>query len=216
MLPYRLSRQSIQYTTRLRAATCTAITNSRHSFSTKVNSKTSTEPLNITLYQYATCPFCNRVKSYLDYVQLDYSVVEVNPMNKKELKPLNQTQVPVAVVNHTTIANSTTIIEQIHAMLDPKTLALLVNDEFMSDTSQKWSKWSEDHLAVVLYPNITRTLADSWAAFGYVSEAKEWSTIEKVMNRTIGPVAMYLVRNKIKQKYGIVVSGECLWHNDVM
>jgi microsomal prostaglandin-E synthase 2 len=76
----------------------------------------------------------------------------------------------------------------------------------MSDKSNVWCKWSSERLSVVLYPNITRTFSDSWAAFAYVSEVKEWSFVERLTNRALGPVAMYLVRNKIKQKHGIVVS----------
>jgi glutaredoxin len=37
------------------------------------------------LYQYDPCPFCNKVRAVLDYHKLPYTVVEVNPMRKKEL-----------------------------------------------------------------------------------------------------------------------------------
>ena len=59
----------------------------------------------VVLYQYATCPFCNKVrrewlrhvawwsrdaplqlKAFLDYHKIPYKVVEVNPLTKKELK----------------------------------------------------------------------------------------------------------------------------------
>lgn len=32
------------------------------------------------------CPFCNKVRAVLDYHKLPYTVVEVNPMRKKELE----------------------------------------------------------------------------------------------------------------------------------
>lgn len=41
---------------------------------------------NIELYKYAICPFCNRVKAFLDYAGLEYSQIEVNPLTKKEIK----------------------------------------------------------------------------------------------------------------------------------
>jgi microsomal prostaglandin-E synthase 2 len=182
--------------------------------------KKENSDLNITLYQYATCPFCNRVKAYLDYVHIDYNVVEVNPMNKKELKSIcNKKQVPVAVVNDEIVSDSSVIIQNIYDKVNsqsPQNLSA-PNSQFMSQESLKWSTWSENKLAVVLYPNITRTFADSWAAFSYVSNVKEWSLMDRIVNRTLGPVAMYLVRNKIKQKHGIVVSScHCVINLEVM
>ncbi len=39
----------------------------------------------IILYQYATCPFCNKVKVYLDYYGIPYEKVEVRPVPKSQL-----------------------------------------------------------------------------------------------------------------------------------
>ncbi|KAE9588266.1 hypothetical protein Lal_00002755 [Lupinus albus] len=40
----------------------------------------------VVLYQYEACPFCNKVKAFLDYYDIPYKVVEVNPLSKKEIK----------------------------------------------------------------------------------------------------------------------------------
>jgi microsomal prostaglandin-E synthase 2 len=45
-------------------------------------------PTAVTLYQYEVCPFCCKVKSFLDYHRVPYRVVEVNPLTKAELKGL--------------------------------------------------------------------------------------------------------------------------------
>lgn len=37
------------------------------------------------LYRYTTCPFCGKVKAFLDYYQIPYSLVEVEPMFKREV-----------------------------------------------------------------------------------------------------------------------------------
>ena len=176
------------------------------SFSTRYFSVTRQDLVSpLTLYQYATCPFCNRVKSYLDFMKVNYDVVEVNPISKKQIKSLNEKQVPVAVVKDEKVANSTDIIMHIHNKLITSDNNNKSLDDFLSDESLKWSEWSEKRLAVVLYPNITRTFSDSWAAFSYVSDVKEWSMAERITNRVLGPIAMYAVRNKIKKKHGIEV-----------
>ena len=45
-------------------------------------------PSAVTLYQYEVCPFCCKVKAFLDYHRVPYEVVEVNPLTKAELKAL--------------------------------------------------------------------------------------------------------------------------------
>jgi microsomal prostaglandin-E synthase 2 len=40
----------------------------------------------VRLYQYAICPFCNKTKAVMDYAQVPYEAVEVNPLTKAELK----------------------------------------------------------------------------------------------------------------------------------
>ena len=47
-----------------------------------------------TLYQYATCPFCCKVRSFLDYYGVDYEIVEVNPVSRKEIKFSEYRKVP--------------------------------------------------------------------------------------------------------------------------
>ena len=55
----------------------------------------------VTLYQYDVCPFCNKVKAFLDYHNIPYDVVEVNPLTKTEIKQFEHEwkKVPVLVVD---------------------------------------------------------------------------------------------------------------------
>ena len=47
----------------------------------------SAEKLKIkfTLYQYQTCPFCCKTRAFLDYFGINYDVVEVNSITKKQV-----------------------------------------------------------------------------------------------------------------------------------
>lgn len=51
----------------------------------------------LTLYQYATCPFCCKTRAYLDYYKIPYDIVEVNPLFKREMKFSNYRKVPFIV-----------------------------------------------------------------------------------------------------------------------
>ncbi|KAM4020156.1 prostaglandin E synthase 2 [Anomaloglossus baeobatrachus] len=55
--------------------------------------------LQLTLYQYKTCPFCSKVRAFLDYHQLPYQVVEVNPVLRKEIKFSSYRKVPILIAN---------------------------------------------------------------------------------------------------------------------
>ena len=79
-------------------------------------SEFSTTPAssNITLYEYKICPFCNKVKAYLDFLELDYTSVEVNPLTKREINFQKEiTKVPVATLSGVTIGESADIINNI-------------------------------------------------------------------------------------------------------
>lgn len=51
------------------------------------------------LYQYKTCPFCSKVRAFLDYHGLPYDIVEVNPVMRKEIKWSAYRKVPILMVD---------------------------------------------------------------------------------------------------------------------
>ena len=54
------------------------------------STKAARSTCDVTFFQYKICPFCHRVKAYMDYTSTPYSTVEVNPLTKKEIKFSNQ------------------------------------------------------------------------------------------------------------------------------
>jgi glutathione S-transferase len=44
------------------------------------------------------CPFCKKVRAFLDFAGLSYDVVEVNPVTKKQLNWSAYKKVPIVVV----------------------------------------------------------------------------------------------------------------------
>ncbi|KAG8447947.1 hypothetical protein GDO86_015163 [Hymenochirus boettgeri] len=55
--------------------------------------------LQLTLYQYKTCPFCSKVRAFLDYHQLPHEIVEVNPVMRREIKFSSYRKVPILIAN---------------------------------------------------------------------------------------------------------------------
>lgn len=180
--------------------------------STSASASVALEQQQLVVYQYKICPFCSKVKTYLDFLKLPYASVEVNPLTKGELSLVSKDykKVPVLTVAQRPsgetqlLTDSEHIIAFITANLaasgrDAKSIQALLP----ADTD-KWTAWSDKRLAVMLYPNITRSLAESWECFEYVAHEPTWSLPTQLATRSAGAVAMMLANGKIKKKYGIV------------
>ncbi|KAI4820178.1 hypothetical protein KUCAC02_028163 [Chaenocephalus aceratus] len=66
--------------------------------------------LKLILYQYKTCPFCSKVRAFLDYHGLPYEIVEVNPVMRKEIKWSDYRKVPILMVDGEVQLNDSTVI----------------------------------------------------------------------------------------------------------
>ncbi|XP_015781827.1 prostaglandin E synthase 2 isoform X1 [Tetranychus urticae] len=55
-----------------------------------------------SLFQYQTCPFCCKVRSFMDYYGLPYNVVEVDPVLRQQLKFSKYRKVPIMLVDEKT------------------------------------------------------------------------------------------------------------------
>lgn len=53
--------------------------------------------LKITLFQFQSCPFCCKLRAFLDYKGISYDVVEVNSVLKTEIKWSEYRKVPTLI-----------------------------------------------------------------------------------------------------------------------
>ena len=111
------------------------------------------------------CPYCNKVKALLDLHRVPYETTEVNPLTKREIKEWSggYRKVPIAVLAGEQVNDSaviaTTLMDQMEAsgVLSAKELA-----GFRSPKALEWAEWSDRQLAVLLFPNITRSFNESY------------------------------------------------------
>lgn len=75
-----------------------------------IDSQVSAGGLRLTLYQYKTCPFCSKVRAFLDYYGLPYEIVEVNPVMRQEIKWSTYRKVPILMVNDDMVRYGTNIL----------------------------------------------------------------------------------------------------------
>ena len=48
--------------------------------------KQDNQGLKLTLYQYATCPFCCKARAFLDFMGLSYDIIEVNSVMRTQVE----------------------------------------------------------------------------------------------------------------------------------
>ena len=161
----------------------------------------------VTLYQYHICPFCNINKALLSYTETPYNIVEVNPLTKAEIKfSTDYKKVPIMDMDSELVNGSKEINQAL--LRHPYLVQKLEHDDGVesfahTDTAQKWNNFATDELAPVLYPNICRSLSESYEAFGYVNNVKEFSMMQKGLIRGVGSFAMYIAASKIKCEYTV-------------
>lgn len=163
-------------------------------------------PFKPTVYQYEICPFCSRVKTYLDFCGVEYESIEVDPLFKTEIRKLQTAnkKVPIVIINGQTVEDSGKIIEVITQMGLNKEIEGFPGADFFPTDTEEWSVWSEKKLAVYLYPNISRNLEESWECFSYAENVPTWGFFQQKLVRLAGTGAMTAVNGKIKTKYHIV------------
>ncbi|XP_059636542.1 uncharacterized protein LOC132278702 [Cornus florida] len=159
------------------------------------------QPKDVVLYQYEACPFCNKVKAFLDYHDIAYKIVEVNPISKKEIKWSDYKKVPVLMVDGEQMVDSSDIIDKLFQRIHPE---MSVDSLLDGDEDRKWRGWVDNHLVHVLSPNIYRTTSEALESFDYITTHGNFSFTERIIAKYGGAAAMYFVSKKLKKKHNIV------------
>ncbi|BFF99660.1 prostaglandin E synthase 2 [Drosophila madeirensis] len=101
-----------------------------------VNPK-DTSGLDIVLFQFQTCPFCCKVRAYLDYMGVSYSVVEVDAVLRQDIRWSVLKKVPMVLLRqrdgdgqYVQMVDSSAIISLIATYLHDKRTDILELAEF--------------------------------------------------------------------------------------
>ncbi|XP_069465262.1 prostaglandin E synthase 2 isoform X2 [Ambystoma mexicanum] len=82
-----------------------------HQAKQEVMHKFSEDDLSLTLYQYQTCPFCSKVRAFLEYHKVPHEIVEVNPVLRSEIKFSSYRKVPILIAGSgDTLLNDSSVI----------------------------------------------------------------------------------------------------------
>mmetsp|Transcript_5717 Transcript_5717/g.10246 ORF Transcript_5717/g.10246 Transcript_5717/m.10246 type:complete len:335 (-) Transcript_5717:8-1012(-) len=147
----------------------------------------------VKLYQYASCPFCNKTQAFMEFHGIPYTPVEVNPISKEQIKFSDYRMVPIAHINGEQVNGSGTIIS-----------TLLGGEGKISAEEAKWCNWVDDHLVHLLPVNIYRTAREALQSFDYITRTSgDFSLYQQYTIRYVGALAMYFVAKRGKKKYNL-------------
>jgi len=106
----------------------------------------------------------------MDYFKIPYSVMEVNPLTKAEIKfSTDYRKVPIARIGDDVVKDSALIVDRLKGVVEDQRLCSPKElTTFFSDDAVRWAEWADKKLAVLLFPNITRNFSESFQAFKYV------------------------------------------------
>ncbi|XP_025196508.1 prostaglandin E synthase 2 [Melanaphis sacchari] len=86
------------------------------------------EHADLILFQYPTCPFCCKVRAFLDYVKVPYDIIEVDPMLKQQISWSDYKKVPILLVKSSNgyqpLTDSTMIVSALATYLKDKTFSI--------------------------------------------------------------------------------------------
>jgi microsomal prostaglandin-E synthase 2 len=163
------------------------------------------DEFDITLYQYHVCPFCCKVRAFLDYHKIPYKIVEVNPVTKSEIKFSDYKKVPVMICNGKQLNDSSVIISSLTEILDKA-------DTATRDPSEvKWRKWVDHKFVHTIPPNIYRSVEEATAAFEYISDQNQFSWFQRMAGKYAGSVAMFAVSKRLKKRHNIDDEREAIY-----
>ncbi|ELW62007.1 Prostaglandin E synthase 2 [Tupaia chinensis] len=168
--------------------------------------------LQLTLYQYKTCPFCSKVRAFLDFHALPYQVVEVNPVRRAEIKFSSYRKVPILVAQEGESSPLDEIItyyppmkavndrgkevteycNKYWLMLDEKEAQRAYGGKEARTEEMKWRQWADDWLVHPISPNVYRTPAEALASFDYIVHEGKFGAVE-------GAVAKHHLREDVRE-----------------
>ena len=161
----------------------------------------------------------------MNWKGIPYEAIDVNPLTKAEISfSPSYRKVPIGMLllftssysrllvlfNDRQLNDSSVIMDELIESLRVSG-KLPANFKGSSDPEiARWLQFADKQLAVVLFPNITRNMLESWEAFGYINRVSHFGYFQKIILRVTGSVAMRLANSKIKKKYSIIDERESL------
>lgn len=156
------------------------------------------------LYQFALCPFCNKVRAALDLKGIDYDMVEVSPRSKKELPELPEgtpKKVPVLKAGEDVIQDSTNILAYVEKNL-PGKMSFRAEDEAVQKRAEEIEDWVDSQFIEALPTVLYADKKGAAQAAKIVADGTNLGFFGKMAVRHFGAKGMQKIPPRILERNG--------------
>ena len=151
------------------------------------------------LYQFALCPFCNKVRAGLQLKGIEFEEIEVSPRSKAELPPLPEDaprKVPVLQVGDDVVWDSTRILEFLDEAY-PDSISFLPEDADDRARAVALESWVDESFIESLPPVLYGTWREAAKASKVIAERSRFGKTQGMMVKFGGPLIMHAVAKRI-------------------
>jgi len=173
-------------------------------------SSSAVKPEKLELFRYTTCPYCGKVKAFLDYYRIPHELIEVEPMFKSQIKESAYKKLPQMRFGGDTgpyLVDSELIVDALAERVGAET-------ELRDPDVQKWRLWCTESLVRHVTLNINTTLLEAWRGYAYIDAHDTIPLVNKLFLKVVGAPVMYLVA-KYKTRPTLVKAGELSEGDDI-
>ena len=166
----------------------------------------------LKLYQFELCPYCHKVKAGLDLKGIDYEKIEVNPMNKKELRHVDadengKKKVPVIEYGETLMRDSADILRWLDSVESEGT-TLVPTDAEALERANAIHKWVDEDLTQILPTVLYGTWSESVRAARLTAKTSNFSKFDNLRVSVFGSVIMKMIAKRILKRRGNGKTGQ--------
>lgn len=150
-------------------------------------------PVGIKLYRYTTCPFCSKVKAFLECNNVPHECVEVEPMFKSQLGTAQYRKVPQLEFTTSGPEQAGPRLVDSDIIVDTLAKTFGRQEQLSDEDVVKWRGWARDRLVRLLVVNINESLIEAWKGYEYIDQFDSIPTTNKIFLKVMGAPVMWLV-----------------------
>ena len=173
--------------------------------------------MSLVLYQFELCPFCQKVRAGMELRGIDYAQVEVNPMNKREIKHVEldengKKKVPIIEMEGNIYRESSDILRWLDD-LDGTDVELKRTDDSLSTRIDEIEGWVDDHFMRVLPTVLYGSWGQAIKAARLTAQTSNFSKFDNLKVSIFGSIIMRIIANRTLKRIGGGLSAEVLFEN---